>query len=74
MAAQTIGPGIGAAGDLIKAKLVLPSALTPALSPEERECPILSLENFSLFVVATDSVPLAVRRTTIQDAGFAKIQ
>jgi hypothetical protein len=48
------------------------SALTPALSPGERVSVITVPDNFSILIAVTDSVSLAVRRTTIQHIAWFK--
>jgi hypothetical protein len=48
------------------------SALTPALSPGERVSVITVPDNFSILIAVTDSVSLAVRRTTIQHIAWLK--
>ena len=47
-------------------------ALTPALSPEERERTVTLPDNFSILMAVTDSVSLAVRRTTIRHIAWFK--
>ena len=48
------------------------SALTPALSPEERERTVTLLDYFSTFVAVTDSMSFEVRRTITRDNALLK--
>jgi hypothetical protein len=47
-------------------------ALTPALSPEEWERTVTLPDNFSILMAVTDSVSLAVRRTTTRHSAWLK--
>ena len=47
-------------------------ALTPTLSPGERERIVTVLDNFSILIAVTDFVSLAVRRTTTRHMVWLK--